>query len=1349
MSQSGTPQPSGSTQRASRRGGEDDSLSLLDIEGYAKPPTFTTRQLAELEDISDVSEDKDVAMPSPPPLTSVDTNQALSASPATNAALMEIQRGASGSSTRRSARTPRSVDLAAILKEKVEAYRQVEAAAKAEAEETAETGYAPRPRPERGVRDVSSQSPDGSGKRAKGKEPMPNPTIMDTRQEKPAKNRPTSFRNMFRLGPSFCAVRIDDGKIMGNPFKHPMGWNVKINLEPGKFGQPSIGLNFKFSKDGIDSKLEDHCNTFALDWEPGVKINGKWMVEDFEVVEAMNPVGADVADTCPAEIKKLCDQNPKVAKRLVCAVFQSNVHKSSPVDVDWPLALKGDGGAIPHANLKRMYEGPPSYVVTVWFVLSGVSFERWTQSCFEPLRIAVQDHTPPFHQYLDENDEPIIDFSLPSIAEIGNGMYRPKVKDAAAHPAVKTPGSYHNLPKAVTWNSIRTFHITHGVPLVRNMKYTEGLCTNLESDWHGIFIEKPMMLSAEGADIQIDKLLEHTLVAGVRMARDSNNVSRSAVPPIGSTIMFDFYNGKPEENKEHETIEDRICLGRVDSIGGKAFLDKTGTDFCVALTKPRTRKIPWEKATPKAKLRVKVNHEATQRDIRALKNFCDEKFAPELLDHLRLALWSDPSRAATETIDLTKGPAHSRSDDNKARYMQILQDLKANRESNASQDRALNAATCVRNKIAVIEGPAGAGKTRTLREKAIALAKVGHHVLCVASSDVTVDLDARAVWSGLSPEERKTYKCLRLEAGGAERAQRLAKVNYAHYTGEKDEVDELPEAQDHPAIRNNLDKIVKEFTAHQKHADRMVQQHEDINQVYQAVEDYDAVKRSNVPNGMTLDYRIYRLADADRLDAEAKFNAAKDSLPIDEFNRQCASGEISVAMFDESAKYKACIADYIIKDGSINWAERTALEDEHDRMVGRVLEDTRLLFTTASGCGGHLLDESRTFVPTIIFCDEANQISVPSLCVPLTTFDTWEGLFMFGDIQQLLPTALTGRLDEFSANAKTSPLALLSIKGFPSIVLDTQYRMNPACSRFPREQFYDNKSLLDADVVETDNVVRQAIRQIFHDLGVTGDSGQGSEYVVVNVHNGCSRVEHNGTALVNHANADVIIRILETLLETKVIEPSMIEVLCYYQGQRRLLKTKINETSWSKKQKEGIEIASVDAFRGREARVVIVDTVSAKDSLKAQTKRELRAEEELDEGGEEFIKAGAVTAYLRSPNRLNVALTRAKDATIVVCQAALLTSSSKPERGKQYNAVPNMIGDADTRNCLLNDGTEDTHPEGIQQRAEMGRKRVDKRRKTAGENENRLIHKSAEIWEDMRKLPAIPLAEPLPRYRTR
>ncbi|KAF6220856.1 hypothetical protein HO133_002536 [Letharia lupina] len=415
---------------------------------------------------------------------------------------------------------------------------------------------------------------------------------------------------------------------------------------------------------------------------------------------------------------------------------------------------------------------------------------------------------------------------------------------------------------------------------------------------------------------------------------------------------------------------------------------------------------------------------------------------------------------------------------------------------------------------------------------------------------------------------------------------------------------------------------------------------------------------------MTLDYRIWEITDRDRRMAEADYRDTRERLSPDEFHGQLATGAISIASFDNSKKYRECMANYQAKRGRITRVERTAFEDESDSMVERVLAETHILFSIASNCGGSLLEGSRSFVPTAIFCDETGHISIPSLCVPLTTFEKWEGLFLFGDIQQLEPTALSGQSNEFFANAKVSPLALLAMKDFPSYLLDMQYRMCPACSAFPRWQFYDNQGLKDSAVMKEDNDVRKAMREITLGMGVKGDNGQGSEYVVTNVANGCSRVELNGTSLVNYANADVIVGMIDRFLMSGTIKASMIKILTYYQGQRRLLRKKISDMRWPKAIKDAIEISTVDAFQGREARVVIVDVVAAKDKYKdPTTKEESAAEDEEDRGGEDYIKVGTVTSHVRSPNRLNVALTRGKDATFVFCQAALLVSTNRKNRG--------------------------------------------------------------------------------------
>lgn len=359
---------------------------------------------------------------------------------------------------------------------------------------------------------------------------------------------------------------------------------------------------------------------------------------------------------------------------------------------------------------------------------------------------------------------------------------------------------------------------------------------------------------------------------------------------------------------------------------------------------------------------------------------------------------------------------------------------------------------------------------------------------------------------------------------------------------------------------------------------------------------------------------------------------------------------------------------------------------------------------------------------------------------------------MFGDVQQLELTLLSGQFNEFVANSKVSPLALLAIKGFETHLLDTQYRMCPANSSFPREQFYDGKGLKDSDVVKVDNEVQTAIRKITFAKKVLEDNGEGSEYVVTDVPNGVSRAKLNGTSLVNHANVNDIIRIIDRFIKDGTIKGKMIKILCYYQGQHRLLRKRINQQSWEKEVKDSIEISTVDAFQGREFTIVIVDFVTAKDKFEAPARVEDDTDDLEDHGGEDYIKVGIVTAHVRSCNRLNVALTRGKDATIVICQASLCSATFRKNRGKQYNALANTIGNAKGRNCFLTDFAKDLHKDAVKARKEMDEKKLRRDRERQRARNLEFITKARENWNMIRDSPALDRMgdhQDYQRYRTR
>ena len=246
----------------------------------------------------------------------------------------------------------------------------------------------------------------------------------------------------------------------------------------------------------------------------------------------------------------------------------------------------------------------------------------------------------------------------------------------------------------------------------------------------------------------------------------------------------------------------------------------------------------------------------------------------------------------------------------------------------------------------------------------------------------------------------------------------------------------------------------------------------------------------------------------------------------------------------------------------------------------------------------------------------------------------------------------------------------------------------------------------------------------------------------------CLRVELNGTSLVNHANADIITSMIDRFVKTEVIKVSMIKILTYYEGQRSLLKQKIGQLGWNPAMKKALEISIVDSFQGRESGVVIVDTVVAKAGL-VRTLNDDTVDDPEDLGTEDYVKMGEVTRHVRDANRLNVALTRDENATIVVCQAGLLSSVARPHRGKKNNALPNMIGNAMDRKCIVDDYTEDSHADSVAVRAKIGEQKFLDERAEQRQQFLGFISKSQNRWQTIKSLPAIPDAEPVRYYRTR
>jgi uncharacterized protein len=247
-----------------------------------------------------------------------------------------------------------------------------------------------------------------------------------------------------------------------------------------------------------------------------------------------------------------------------------------------------------------------------------------------------------------------------------------------------------------------------------------------------------------------------------------------------------------------------------------------------------------------------------------------------------------------------------------------------------------------------------------------------------------------------------------------------------------------------------------------------------------------------------------------------------------------------------------------------------------------------------------------------VFVDEAGQVSLANaVAVGLST----RNLILIGDQMQLAQpiqgshpgeTGLSG-LEYFLQGHATIPAEL-------GIFLEKSRRMHPDLCRFISEAVYDGR-LGNIPETERHRVIRSRDTAL-----VPAETG------IVWV-----PVRHDGCTQSSEEECDAIAAIVRELLGRNVVGHDGLErrmtlddilIVAPFNQQVRCLREKLSP---------GLRVGSVDKFQGQEAPVVIV-------SLCAST---------LDE-------APRGAGFLLSPNRLNVAVSRAEALAIVVGSPELL-----------------------------------------------------------------------------------------------
>ncbi len=294
------------------------------------------------------------------------------------------------------------------------------------------------------------------------------------------------------------------------------------------------------------------------------------------------------------------------------------------------------------------------------------------------------------------------------------------------------------------------------------------------------------------------------------------------------------------------------------------------------------------------------------------------------------------------------------------------------------------------------------------------------------------------------------------------------------------------------------------------------------------------------------------------------------------------------------------------------------------RKAQKKIQSSKLIFTTCIGAGlGLLRDE--TF--DIVVVDEASQQTEPATLVPLVK--GCSRAILVGDHVQLRATVQpTAALVGYDVSLFERHYSLPTRNDVAKIMLDTQYRMHHSICAFSSTEFYDNK--LKTAVPDDTRPLPSSMfswptdnRLVWIECASDEDIGRQSKANAGQV-TLCKRVLQllRTAPIATTSTADS-----SSAARPKPESITSIAILTPYTRQKEALSSAI----------PNVEISSIDGFQGREADIVVFVTV--------------RCNVHCDMG------------FLNDMRRLNVVMTRAKVATIVIGNKNTLTGRSPAADG--------------------------------------------------------------------------------------
>lgn len=217
-----------------------------------------------------------------------------------------------------------------------------------------------------------------------------------------------------------------------------------------------------------------------------------------------------------------------------------------------------------------------------------------------------------------------------------------------------------------------------------------------------------------------------------------------------------------------------------------------------------------------------------------------------------------------------------------------------------------------------------------------------------------------------------------------------------------------------------------------------------------------------------------------------------------------------------------------------------------------------------------------------------------------------------------------------------------------SATLLTQYRMAPPIGNLVSQTFYDGK-LNNGDRAIPD-IYKGAPSQLRSPVTWLDTSLLGEH---------ANHQSDRGVSIYNRCEAERVIDLLKQISESgqfltelsnlKDKDDALIGVICMYAEQKRLIRQKFNQGIWNDGFKALVKIDTVDSYQGKENRIIILSLT--------------RSDKQKSPG------------FLRTPNRINVAMSRAMDRLLIIGNAEMWKNHNKDKPLGQVVSYMNDMGE--------------------------------------------------------------------------